>query len=262
VAKTSAQKKLARGIQQIKRLQREAKAFVDSEPYAFEIEPERRSPNEILYRCFAIERKAPPRNWPLLAGEAIQNVRSALDHAVWAAWRGVATNTGDGNHTQFPICDDQDSWKGKQWQLKGVPSPVRTVVKRAQPYERVPQAPKLAPLANLRTLSNTDKHRTLATFASIVWFETVGVSSGVTIDEWDVAAGKRLGKGKTPISSFLATSGSGVISEVNVKPSFTYDVGIEAMPLATLAQIVQVVFEILTEIETGARPHPFATYPL
>lgn len=65
------------------------------------------------YRCHAIEKEPPPRHWPLIAGDAIQNMRAALDHAVWAAWK--TENEGDGRHTQLVIVDSADGYQVTDW---------------------------------------------------------------------------------------------------------------------------------------------------
>jgi hypothetical protein len=262
VTVTSAQRKLARGVEQVKALQAEAEAFGRSEAYIFDTKRERRAPNEIFCRCYATERVAPPDHWPMLAGEAIQNLRSALDHAVWQAWKNVQTNTGDGDHTQFVICDSPGDLSKSSWHLKGVPAPVRTVIKEAQPYKRWPQDPSHEFLAVLRDLSNMDKHRTLTVIGANVTFEMLGAAGEYEVEGWDYASGKRLGKGTTEISSFLVRRTDGELDEMSVQPSFTYGVRIEWVGIDYLKGMVHDIFVILTEIETGAKPHPFAPYPL
>lgn len=258
---TSAQRKLAWGVESIKTLYAEADPYRSRKAYVFDVERDVRSPNEVCFRCFATEIEAPPDHWPLLAGDAIQNIRSALDHCIWTAWRSVKENTGDGNHTQFVICEDPDCWKRSQWHLVGVPDRVRTLVERSQPYKRWPQAPASEALAILARLSNTDKHRTLAVVASAIEFEGVGVPSDVKLEQWRPATGKRLGKGRTEISSFIAVSDA-EFNPMQVSPQFTYDVHIEGMQISILKGFVHNVFEIVVEAETGSRPDPFATYPL
>lgn len=262
MAKTSAQRKLARGVKHVKTIQEEAEAFIDAEAYIFETKRERRAPDEVFCRCYATERIAPPDHWPLLAGEAIQNLRSALDHAVWSAWRSVKENTGDGGHTQFPICDDADKFAALQWRLEGVPEAVRAIIENAQPYNRHPPAPSRDIFAVHRELSNTDKHRALAVVAGDVEFEMIG-SNSATIENWNIATGKRLSEGTTEISSFTAKSIDGSeLDEMDVQPSFTYGIRIEGVRLDTLRGIVNIVYEVVTEIETGSKPNPFAPYPL
>jgi hypothetical protein len=92
VNQTSAQRKLNRGVEHVEAIRGEARSFENGRAYELRIEPELRSPEEIKYDCFAVEREPVPDHWPLLIGEAIQNLRSSLDHVVYAA-RGK----------QFPI---------------------------------------------------------------------------------------------------------------------------------------------------------------
>lgn len=260
---SSSQRKLTRGAEQVKALQAEAEAFANSQAYVFHTERERRGPNELSFRNYATQRVALPDHWPLLAGEAIQNIRSALDHAVWTAWKGVKENTGDGDHIQFPICDTPRKWKDAKWHLRGVPAGVRATVKRAQPYNRWPERPTGAPIAVLRDMSNADKHRTLAIVLGVITFEMAGVESPeVKIKDWNYASGKRLGDGTTEVSSFIVYSTTGEIADVDVEPQFTYGVAIENVGPDTLKMFVHEVFELVTEIETGFPPHPFAAYPL
>jgi hypothetical protein len=261
MTETSAQRKLGRGAKQIKALFEETDAYCDADAYVFETKRERRAPNEVVCRCYSIERTAPSDEWPLVAGEAIQNVRAALDHSVWAAWRSVRKNTGDGGHTQFIISNDPDGFSRQAWRLKGVPAPVRELMERSQPYNRWPEAPERDTLAILRDLSNADKHRALAVVACAVSFEMVGVGQGVTIENWHVASGKRLGHDTTEVSSFIAVS-DGQSDPMGVAPDFSYDVRIEGYPLGILKGVVHAVFEIVTECETGSPPNPFAPYPL
>lgn len=260
---SSAQRKLYRGAEQIKTLQTEAASFAGSEAYVFETKLERRSQNELFYRNYATQRIAPPDHWPLLAGEAIQNIRSALDHAAWAAWRAIEENTGDGDRVQFPICDSPRKWKNAQGRLEGVPDSVRTVIESAQPYNRWPERPEGAPIAVLRDMSNADKHRRLALVVGAVTFEMAGVSLGYDIKDWSYASGKRLSEGTAEVSSFTVYSTDGSeLDETKVTPQFSYGVAIESIGPDTLKMFVHEVFEIVTEIETGSPPPPFAPYPV
>ncbi len=87
-------------------------------------------------------------------------------------------------------------------------------------------------------------------------------ATNVEVEEWNTASGKRLGKGRTEISSFLARPRDEDAEEMHVDPQFTCGISIERVGIEHLKGFVHDIFEILTEIETGARPHPFATYPL
>lgn len=256
---TSAQRKLARGVEQVKALRREAGDLHEGNAYTFVVESERRSFYAFKFDCYAIEHRPPPTHWPLLLGEAVQNLRAALDHTIWRAWSD-AGNTGDGSHTQFPIATDSFSFEVQAARmLEGVPDSIRTLVEAAQPYRVSPQAPTREALELLRTLSNTDKHRTLNTVATAIAHSMWHLPAGTRLSEHEFPGQKPLGRGKTHVASFVATSETAV-EEMDVKPRFTYEVRIEGMPLDILVAITRRVFETVTAVETGQEPSPFAAY--
>lgn len=257
MVRTSAQRKFARGVEQVKTLRREAETFENANAYVFRPKIESRSANHIKYRCFAVEREAPDEDWPLLAGEALQNLRHSLDHAVCARVKRPTTRT------QFPIFKDPCEFQVTGTpMIKGVPQPIRAGIENAQPYRVLPNAPAQAPIEWLRTLTNCDKHRTLATVASAVQHEAVGTSGDVQIFWDEPGTGKKLGSGETYVSTFTATSES-EIEEVDVEPLFAYEVRIERRPLRViLKSIVDAVYRALYECEQGKPLSPHAPYPL
>jgi hypothetical protein len=252
---TSSERKFLRGVEQIKTLRRETRAFENRNAYVFRKEVESRTANSIRYRCFAVEREAPSDDWPLLAGEAIQNLRSALDHVIWAASKQ--------GRAQFPIFTDPCEFQvlGSRM-LQGVPETMRAAIEKAQPYRTTPQAPAQAMLEQLRILSNRDKHRTLATIASAVHQEGIGVPEGVGIAWEKFGTNQPLGPGETHISTFTATFTEAETEEVDVQPMFAYQVRIEGRPLGILRGIIDEAFRVLVECATGEPPNPFAPYPL
>ena len=252
---TSAQRKFMRGVDQVRRLLGEADAFENCDAYVFRTEVEARSTHAITYQSFAVERKAPSDEWPLLAGEAIQNIRSALDHMVYAA-------SGGQSRTQFPIFTDPVEFEKKApGMLVGVPDSVRETIEKAQPYRDYPPDPAQTMLEQLRVLSNLDKHRTLATVVSAVHREGVGTQTGVNISWQKHGTNRPLGSGETHVSTFTATSESDP-SSLDVEPLFAYEVRIEGRPLSYLKGIVHDVYPVLVECETGVPLSPFAPYPL
>jgi hypothetical protein len=258
VTQSSAHRKLIHGAEQAKLLLSEAVAYRDSHAYTFDHEKETLDKGW-RYRCYATEKEPPPLSWPLVAGDAIQNMRAALDHAVWAAWQ--SENEGDGRHTQFVIADSPENFGTEsRRRLEGVPAYVRDVVERWQPYNRWPQDPSAEMLVALRELSNTDKHRTLSVIATAVDFEGIGVS-GLKITDWDHATGKLLGPGRTEVSSFVAQPEGGLEPQ-HVEPTFQYEVRFERWSVDYLKGIAHDVFRVVTECETGEPPPLFAQYPV
>lgn len=252
---TSAQRKLKRGIEHVKTLCAEADAFEDGKAYLFESERELRSPQEAEYRCFAVQRRAMPSHWPLLAGEAIQNLRSALDHLIYE-------KSGGNRRTQFPIFTDHCEFQVlAPRKMKGVPEAVRAKIEEVQPYRNAEENVAYHPLAQLSSLSNLDKHRVLTTFVSAVTKEGVGVPKGVELIWEDIATNKRLGAGKAQISTFIVRS-EGEVKDVKVEPMFSYEVRIEGRPVSTLSWIARQLYRIMAEVDSGKKLPLFAPYPL
>lgn len=252
MARSSAARKFLRGVEQIKALCAEAITFENDNAYVFREEVETRSPQHRIHRIYACERKPIPDDWPLRAGEAIQNVRMSLDHVVYAA-------TGrDG--CAFPICQNPRSFRESRGKIKGVPAPMRAAIERAQPYRTTPTAPSQDLLEQLRSLSNADKHRTLVTVAAAAQHERVGINEGITLTWEEYATGKTLTPEDTHIATFHARA-EREIREVDVQPQIGYEVRIEGRPLHVLQGIAEHVYRILAECETGKPLSPHAPGP-
>ena len=255
-ANSSALRKFARGVQQVQRLRSEVEAFEGGNAYTFRMDVESRTTNSVTYRCVATEREPPSDEWPLLAGEAIQNLRSSLDHVIWASAEPPSSQN------QFPICTDPDSFaKAAKKKLRRVPEPVRTVVEKWQPYRRSSDAPAHAMLEQLRVLSNRDKHRMLTAFVAAVGFEGVGVPDGVKVTWNRYGTNRELGDGDTHVSTFVATYEAGG-GEVHLEPHLSYEVRIEGRSVSLLKGIAHEVYRVLVECETGQPLSPLAPYPL
>jgi hypothetical protein len=95
----------------------------------------------------------------LLIGDAIHNLRSALDHLVYELAPPKVRKRGK---TQFPIFKDECEFKaiGAKW-IAGISGDERALIERVQPWNAPGGAPADNPLAILNRLSNIDKHRLL-----------------------------------------------------------------------------------------------------
>lgn len=127
-------------------------------------------PQDEVFAFFGELLKEPDEvlRWGVMLGDALHNVRSALDHLVWQL---VLLNGQQPTRAnQFPICDSEKEYlgdggkrKGKQQAcLQGVkPEHVKLIDER-QPYlEPLELGKKLHPLSVLRDLSNEDKHQVI-----------------------------------------------------------------------------------------------------
>jgi len=252
---TSAQRKLKRGIEHVRTLLDEVRSYEKADAYLFDSEQEIRSETEVVYRCFATRQVAMPLHWPLLAGEAIQNLRSALDHLVYE-------KSGGKSSTSFPIFTDRKEYEEKApGRLKGVPEETREQIAEFQPFRFMSEGAGHHPLAQLSSLSNRDKHRVLSTVASAVTQEGVGIPEGVDLKWDDPASHKELGEGRQQISTFVVRAEGGA-KDLTVEPLFSYEVRIERRPIGVLKGIGHEVYRVMAEVDNGRKLDPFAPFPL
>jgi hypothetical protein len=94
----------------------------------------------------------------VIFGEAVQNVRTALDYLVYAL---VVHTRGrkPKERTQFPIYRKAGDFFRDRDQISELPGELRRRIRKLQPYQSHSQ--RSTTLNQLRRLSNTDKHRLL-----------------------------------------------------------------------------------------------------
>lgn len=163
--------KLAWAKKHIEALDGELDAFFDKKPVAARVEIDRKGQRILIYG----ELKAPkPPHWPLMIGDAVHNLRSALDHVVWAfSTRNMAVKRlQELKRIQFPICTEfGDYWDAKKGQrvrrMAFVDDTARTRIDGMQPYHGGNRAGD-HPLAHLNALSNEDKHHQLIITATAI----------------------------------------------------------------------------------------------
>jgi hypothetical protein len=118
------------------------------------------SDNTIQYDLYAVVRAEPPRKLGLIVGDAVHNIRSALDYLVYAL---APPEVRRKRRTQFPIFADQrDFDKYSPSMLEGLMPAECELIERVQPYTAA-EVPEEDPLAILNRLSNRDKHHLLVT---------------------------------------------------------------------------------------------------
>lgn len=126
-------------------------------------------PNTPYYRML-VTNLGPPQLWSLELGDAVHNLRSALDHLAWA----LVSDFGEkrpGSWVQFPIFTDdtEDGWtnpkRGARRTLAAIHPVHARMIEGIQPYQwrSIGKDPTQHPLAHLAKLDNDDKHRLLTT---------------------------------------------------------------------------------------------------
>jgi len=152
----SAREKLFRAEDHLKALGTAEKRFSDTGPYA--VVPVEAKPQS-LERIFCLElRKEPPPKLAALIGDAVHNIRSALDHIAYAvACRQTPTLTrNEIRNIAFPVAGRPRQFKKQLKKAHLAASEYSAFFETVQPYKsRWPW------LALISTLDNIDKHRRL-----------------------------------------------------------------------------------------------------
>jgi hypothetical protein len=168
--------KLQRAREHLETFQQEANTWIESEPYGIvdEADPDP-SPEQLSHvgghhRLFRVSRvDVVTDRLNLLIGDCVHNLRSTLDHIVFALAR---TNTPNLTHKQvigseFPVFGDK-IMTGKQETAKiGCLSPgAQAAIKGLQPYQRGTLY-QTHPLWQIHDLDRIDKHRHLTLCVSV-----------------------------------------------------------------------------------------------
>lgn len=100
----------------------------------------------------------PSSEWSLILGDAIHNLRSALDSLALDLARMGSVNPEQEKYVYFPICNTQKCWKtAVEKSLKTVAQDALDIIHHFQPFTR--NKPNSSALLLLNQLSNRDKHR-------------------------------------------------------------------------------------------------------
>ena len=107
--------------------------------------------------------QTPDLQWGVVLGDAVHNLRSALDHAAWelvqrnvrAGFKPVLTEKQE-RLIQYPISDDRARFKTAPV-MRFLTTRQIALLRRYQPYRR--PWPEATPLSELAWLDNIDKHR-------------------------------------------------------------------------------------------------------
>lgn len=153
--------KMMRAKEQSNALHDKLNAFIERKPHFVVAEIDEETPNYLDFTLRTRVKEETDPYWSVILGDFVHNLRSALDHLVYAL---AALRRKKPRGTQFPIFLDPCEFqvKGLPY-LSGVHEAARTIIEELQPY-RVAE-PKKHPLTVLAALSNADKHRLLQSTA-------------------------------------------------------------------------------------------------
>lgn len=249
--------KIERAKDHIDDLQRAIAHFLSSKPYRIEAKRDPQSRKLIYY----VSSVSPTDvRIPLIAGDAIQNLMSALDHL---AYQLVCVSTNDNppnpGWIYFPIADDAAKYEDKKGgKLKGAKKDIVDAFDLIKPYKGGNDL-----LWSLYRLNNIEKHRLLLTVGS----RSPAVNLGPVISKlW---AGNQMpamdmflreAGGEFPVKVGLEVYIAAPEDEFDEKMQFSFDIAIGephilvARPLIeTLRQMTQLVEDIVTSLEPHLR---------
>lgn len=167
--------KIERAKEHIRSLDVAIQQFIASNPYTLGAKPHHIA--AIHHTTLYIAAVKPvPEHLPLIVGDAIHNLRSALDHIIWQL---VEVGGGTPNRdTYFPISESAQQYKSAigKGEIQKIASDAREIIQSVQPYVTFDQT-----LWLIHQLDIVDKHRLLLTVATAMDKWLVDVASGVTL---------------------------------------------------------------------------------
>lgn len=170
----SAWAKLRRAGEHINVLHGEIQDFFLTRPYTIEAKYEREFSEAILW--VNIWEYPPSSRWGPLIGDAVQNLRQALDHLAWAF---AEAGTGGTDTTEFPIFRNKERFfrqdrGGGLSKIAGIDdTDLRTLIQSMQPFGSGDNGAGWEPLWVLHRLSIIDKHRFMQLAGAILSDQTI-----------------------------------------------------------------------------------------
>lgn len=150
--------KIERAREHADLLDKELTAWIDGNPYALHLKV---NSDFTRYSVIISILKPPPlQRWSLIFGDAIHNLRSALDHLIYAISIHAlkADPPPNERRSAFLINDTPSDFKSKHWRVADLSQPVRQAIESVQPYNR--KHANMPPLLTLlRDFDDADKHR-------------------------------------------------------------------------------------------------------
>jgi hypothetical protein len=152
-----AELKTSRALEHLEALGAELQGFYDAKPYTITRFDDTLSGRHVV----RVQMKDVSDRTAILAGDAVHNLRCALDHAVFSL-AVYATGAIPGTRIQWPVLETPNDKTLKQ-QTSGIPVEAVAIIESLQPYHVGPgDAFKNSLLCQLHKLDIIDKHRRVA----------------------------------------------------------------------------------------------------
>jgi hypothetical protein len=168
--------KLKRANKHIRDLDIALKAFKKSNPQ--KVRTKRNKKGYLIYYVHSL--KHVPAELCLIAGDALNNLRAALDHTIMQLW--MANGGASVSRIMFPTADTAASYRTKLREIKRLGKPTIKALCAIQAYN----GGNGHHIWLLNKLNNTDKHRLLLTIA----IGRKPLNLGVLVHSFQKATGK------------------------------------------------------------------------
>jgi hypothetical protein len=161
---TSVDAKLSMAEEHLQKLESAFKVIGDANSYSITFQHNADSTQVATWIKF---NPPPGVRWAAIIGNCASDLRSALDHIIYAIAVGESGTDPPPDHRRlmFPIADTNREWKKVRDRIRTLSGPVRAVVQNQQPYIRR-QANN--PLSVLGAINDQDKHRSILVGASLM----------------------------------------------------------------------------------------------
>jgi hypothetical protein len=211
--------------------------FRDSHPYVYTAKRDPKT-KEIVYSI--VEAKDPPPMLSVVAGDALQNLRTALDYLM------CATSTANGYtptiYTSFPILkrvpttkDEIASFRRK---IEGIGQPAEDFIRAIKPYKGGDET-----LWRLHRLNNRDKHQLLLTVGIVPRSWNFGAHIGKTrgIERYIPDAYVQLAPGVVALEAGAEIFRDPPDSKVNEDIQLVFDVAFNEPGIVTGEPVLRVL---------------------
>lgn len=244
----------------------------------------RRHPHEVVvelktetreYIGWMKVRETPPRRWSIIAGDAIHNMRSALDHLVYQL---ALANGKSTSGLSYPVltedpCSPEASKRSRDiWGTltERIHPDDLAIIERTQPYNR-PDSSDRDPLLMLSRLSNWDKHRQLHLAASVMTRSEFGFEAVRDVELGDADFGHYGPFKHGTIVAVCPCRFTGTNPQVDVNGQLSYGVafaeggpdGVEGREIIqVLTRLTNFVHDILLDLGSSPRFNQNDSTPL
>jgi|HubBroStandDraft_1064217.scaffolds.fasta_scaffold01099_5 hypothetical protein len=220
--------------------------FIDSKPGPYTVGT-KHDPQTKCLIYYVVRAKPLPVDVPLIAGDILQNLRTALDYLVCAL---VRANGGDDGRSAFPICNQEpisDQQKARfDTKINGMRDEAKEIIRRIKPYKGGDNI-----LWSLHALNNRDKHRLLFTVgAAFKSFDIGAHASGIMQEQvaktWGIHIPKISLTAFPADRKFPLKAGDALfIDAPNAKPNndikFTFDIALDELGVVAGESLITVI---------------------